>query len=123
MKNARTGLTAVVLGIAFAATSFAVTATSGATAATAARPLHVAGKISAVDANARSLKLIVEGKTEEIAFTTSTAILEDGKTVAASALAAGEKVKVAFESQAGRNVASSIEILKTAAPASATKSK
>ena len=121
MKNARTGLTAVLLGFAFAATS--VASTEAAATGAAAKPLHVAGKIAAVDANAKSLALVVNGKTEQIAYTPTTAILEDGKTVAASALAAGERVTVAFESQAGRNVASSIEILKTAAPASATKSK
>ncbi len=118
MKNARTGLTAVVLGVAFAATSFA------ATASTAATPLHhAAGKISAIDTSAKSLTLAVNGKTEQVSYTATTTIREEGKNVAPAALASGEKVRVAFEEKAGKNVATSIEILKSASPASATKSK
>ncbi len=118
MKNAKTGLTAVLLGVAFAATSFA------STASTAATPLHhAAGKISAIDSGAKNLTLAVNGKTEQVSYTAATTILEEGKNVAASALVAGEKVRVAFEEKAGKNVATSIEILKTASPAAATKSK
>ncbi len=121
MKTGKTGITAVLLGVAFAATSFAATTAS---ATPAAKPLqHTAGKISAVDASAMSLTIAVNGKSEQVSYTASTAIREGGKNVAASALATGEKVKVAFEAQAGKNIATSIEIFKGAGAATPAKSK
>jgi Cu/Ag efflux protein CusF len=120
MKNGKTGLTAVLLGIAFAATSVAAHASTSA----ATKPVqHAAGRISAVDTHAQSLTVAVNGKSELLTYTSATAIREDGKTVAPSALAAGEQVKVAFEERSGKNVATSIDIHKTATPASATKSR
>lgn len=119
MKIAKTGMTAVLLGVALAATSFASTPANA-----APKPLqHAAGRISAVDANAMSLTVDVNGKSEQLSYTVATAILEGGKSVTPAALTSGEKVKVAFENKAGKHVATSIEIFKTATPASATKSK
>ena len=123
MKNGKTGLTAVLLGIAFAATSGAAIATTGPASAQLHPAQHVAGKISALDANAMTLTLAVNGKSEQVSYTAATAIREDGKSVAPSALATGEKIRVAFEEKSGKNVATNIDILRAATPAAATKSK
>lgn len=114
MKNRKLGITAALLGLAFAAASFAA-------AAAPAKALHTSGKITAVDATAMSVTIAAAAKSETIFYTATTVIQENGKPVAASTLAVGAQVKIAYEVTAEKNVAQKIEIGVAAKPANKPK--
>ena len=113
MRITRIGIAAVLSLTLFAATGFAATA--------APKVHHANGKVSAVDAGAMNLTLSAKNNHEKISWNASTAIVENGKSVPASAISTGEEVRIAFTPESGKNLASRIEIVRNGATAASAK--
>lgn len=110
MRNWKVVSLGLVLCLALAASGFAATQP-------AAKPLRAAGKIVAVDAKTMTLEVNVGGRHEKFALAPSTQILANGKSIAATALATGEKVRIDYSMQDGRAQVSRVDVLANNAPA------
>jgi len=113
----------IALAIGLAVTAAGWSATASAQASSRARatstksPAALVGNVAAYDGATGTLAIVAGSKQSSFILSSTAVVVENGKSVAASTLAKGEKVKVSWSSQNGHNVASRVQILAT--PASA----